>query len=80
MIVTIVNSSGQPIQNAVVSLVDSPLPHPDIGMITNDKGEIVVDIPVSGKYQFAIFDQNNTLHAGANLRSESPRARLEAAP
>ncbi len=49
------NLAGRPLAGAVVSIVAAPGEFPDIGMITDDRGEVRITPNGFGDYEFCVF-------------------------
>ena len=47
--------AGRPLVDAIVSIASAPGEFPDIGMVTDTRGEIVISDPGDGIYDFAVF-------------------------
>lgn len=59
--VAFTDSAGRPVADAVVSIAWAPGEFPDIGMVTDERGEIHVTAAKAGTYEFVVF-QAGTAH------------------
>ena len=53
--VAFTDSAGRPVAGAVVSIAWAPGEFPDIGMVTDERGEIDVTAAEAGTYEFVVF-------------------------
>jgi len=55
VIVAFRDTAGRPVVDAIVSIASAPGEVPDIGMVTDERGEISIPAPCSGDYEFVVF-------------------------
>lgn len=48
---TVVDRDGRPIADARVAFSGGPVPMPDLAMLTDDRGQFTVAVPVHGTYE-----------------------------
>ncbi len=53
--VAFTDSAGRPLVGAVVSVARAPGEFPDIGMVTDERGEITIATAEPGGFEFVVF-------------------------
>ncbi len=51
----VVDSAGQPVENARVMLESAPVPVPDIAAMSDDEGRVIIPLPATGSYSIGCF-------------------------
>jgi uncharacterized surface anchored protein len=67
------DSAGRPLVGAVVSIAAAPGEFRDIGMITDNHGEISVAAPQAGDYEFVVFRAGNAQNVRARIAGTDER-------
>lgn len=49
------DNSGEPIAEARIYFTDSPMPMPDIAMLTDSNGKFTLSVPLTGKYGIGCY-------------------------
>jgi uncharacterized GH25 family protein len=55
LLIQFLDTKGRPLIDATVCVANSPISHPDIGLITDEQGQVQIEIPVAGTYAFSVF-------------------------
>jgi hypothetical protein len=76
VIVQFVDAQGRPIVDATVSVIESPQPIPDLGMLTDDAGEINIDVTAAGTYGFSLYHNGQTHRATSTIHLSDTKVRL----
>lgn len=67
------DSAGRALVDAVVSIASAPGEFRDIGMVTDERGEITLGDPVEGAYDFAVFSAGASHRASIRVTSSDAR-------
>jgi hypothetical protein len=67
------DSAGRPVADAVVSIASAPGEIRDIGMVTDERGEISVAPSGMGTYEFVVFSAGNAQNVRAHIAREDER-------
>jgi hypothetical protein len=67
------DSAGRPVVGAVVSIAAAPGEFRDIGMITDDRGEISLAAAGAGDYEFVVFRAGNAQNVRARIVGKNER-------
>jgi uncharacterized surface anchored protein len=62
-----VDAQHQPLADAIVGIASAPHEVTDIGMITDDNGNVSIEVAAPGEFVFSISHNGRTYHASANL-------------
>ena len=70
MLIYFKDSVGRPLADMFVSVVESPVSMPDLGMITDAVGSVSVDIPVPGHYIFQYSENGIMKEIGLDIEKD----------
>lgn len=67
----VVDEQGKPVAWARVMVSDSPVPVPDIAMLTSDDGSFTLSVPANGSYEILIAsDEGGEAKAAVEVTGE----------
>jgi uncharacterized surface anchored protein len=61
------DAAGRPVVDAVVSIASAPGEVRDIGMVTDERGEISIPASDPGNYEFVVFTSGDTRNVRAYI-------------
>ena len=67
------DSAGRPLADAVISIASAPGEIRDIGMVTDEHGEIALSDAGEGVYDFAVFSAGTSHQVTARINSSDSR-------
>ncbi len=76
MLIRFVNSSQQPLTDAVVTVARAPGQTHDIGMLTDADGYVSVEVSQPGTYEFEVHHAQAARRASAHLTPQQESATL----
>ena len=71
-----VNAQHQPLADAIVGIASAPHEVTDIGMVTDNNGDVSIDVQAPGEFVFSINHGGRQYHASANLSPGDSAATL----
>ncbi|HET6735946.1 hypothetical protein [Mycobacterium sp.] len=70
------DSAGRPVVDAIVSIASAPGEIRDIGMVTDERGEISIATSGMGDYEFVVFRAGNAQNVRTHIAREDERLTL----
>jgi uncharacterized surface anchored protein len=67
------DSAGRPVADAIVSIASAPGEIRDIGMVTDERGEISIATSGMGAYEFVVFRAGNAQNVRAHIARDDER-------
>jgi hypothetical protein len=67
LIIQFLDAAGKPVVDATVCVANAPVSFPDIGMMTDDLGQVQLAVTQPGLYGFSVFSNGKPTSIEARL-------------
>jgi uncharacterized surface anchored protein len=67
------DTAGRPVTDAIISIASAPGEVRDIGMVTDERGEISIPASGSGNYEFVVFKSGKARNVRARIAGGDER-------